>query len=393
MNRMCVLIATGLLWLGDAATAGEEGLFPFVVSYDSPANATNVSAWLDGPAGGHGFVKARDGQLANDAGPVRFWATNIAFEGCFPTHQQAERLAARLARLGINCVRMHHMDMFSIWGNSPNKLTIDPKKMERLDFFIAELKKHGVYTNLNLHVSRWFGEEEGFSGRSQRPEFDKGLDNFEPRMIELQKKYARDLLTHVNPYTGNPYTREPAVAFVEINNENALHATWGEGKLDQLPEPYASTYRKLWNGWLERKYGSTEQLRKAWNSGTVAPGAELLRNGHFGSAPEGTWNLERDDDAQAQWSIQAEGPQGRHYLRIVVNRRGVCRLASSVQPGRVPSPQGSAIHLELPDESRNKAAHRAQRHAGPRPVEPAWLLCPGSARPRMEVVPVHVHRQ
>ncbi len=86
------------------------------------------------------------------------------FEGCFPTHQQAERLAARL---GVNCVRMHHMDNFPIWGDSPNKLTIDPRKLERLDYLIDQLKKRGVYTNLNLHVSRWLGEEEGFPGRSQ----------------------------------------------------------------------------------------------------------------------------------------------------------------------------------------------------------------------------------
>ena len=66
-------------------------------------------------------------------------------------------------------------------------------------------------------------------------------------MIELQKKYARDLLTHVNPYTKTAYTDEPAVAFVEINNENALFAEWGWGKLDSLPEPYATTFRKLWN--------------------------------------------------------------------------------------------------------------------------------------------------
>ena len=104
------------------------------ISYDSPANATNVSAWLDQPAGVHGFIRAEDGHLSNDAGPVRFWATNICFEGCFPTHQQADRLAARLARLGINCVRMHHMDSYSIWGNSPSKLTIDPGKLERLDY-------------------------------------------------------------------------------------------------------------------------------------------------------------------------------------------------------------------------------------------------------------------
>ena len=104
-------------------------------------------------------------------------------------------------------------------------------------------------------------------------------------MIELQKKYARDLLTHVNPYTGNPYTREPAIAFVEINNENALHATWGEGQIDWLPEPYAGTFQNLWNAWLKEKYGSTEQLRKAWNAEAVPAGVELLRNGNFGIGP------------------------------------------------------------------------------------------------------------
>ena len=38
--------------------------------------------------------------------------------GCFPTHDQAERVAARLARLGINCVRLHHMD------NHPSGATV-----------------------------------------------------------------------------------------------------------------------------------------------------------------------------------------------------------------------------------------------------------------------------
>jgi hypothetical protein len=116
------------------------------------------------------------------------------------------------------------MDNHSIWGDSPDHLTIDPKRLERLDYLIAELKGQGIYVDVNLHVSRWFDEAEGFVARQQRPNYDKGLDNFEPRMIELQKKYARDLLAHVNPYTKNRYAAEPAVAFVEINNENALFA-------------------------------------------------------------------------------------------------------------------------------------------------------------------------
>ena len=99
-------------------------------------------------------------------GPVRFWATNICFEGCFPTHQQAERLAARLARLGINCVRMHHMDSYSIWGNSPNKLTIDPGQAGA-----ARLSHRPAQEARSLHEHRTCtsragsARQEGFSGR------------------------------------------------------------------------------------------------------------------------------------------------------------------------------------------------------------------------------------
>ena len=121
--------------------------------------------------------------------------------------------------------------------------------------------------DINLHVSRWLDEAEGFTAKSQRPEFDKGLDNFEPRMIELQKKYARDLLGHVNPYTGHAYSAEPAVAMVEVNNENALFNEWNGGSIDRLPEPYAGTFRGLWNAWLQKKYGGTAWLAKAWNKG------------------------------------------------------------------------------------------------------------------------------
>ncbi|MHC4176829.1 MAG: hypothetical protein ACYSWU_04950, partial [Planctomycetota bacterium] len=213
------VIAASIVLAGSlaGAVAAEEPLFPFVVSYDAPENLTNLSAWLDRPAGKRGFVRAEEGRLVTRDGPIRFWGTNLCFDACFPSHRQAERLAARLARLGINCVRMHHMDSRSIWGDSPNKLTIDPKQLDRLDYLVHQLKLRGVYTNINLHVSRWFGEPEGFVARDARPNYDKGLGNFEPRMIELQKKYARDLLTHVNPYTKSPYTREPAVAFVEIS--------------------------------------------------------------------------------------------------------------------------------------------------------------------------------
>ncbi len=318
--RFALAVLAAGAFLSSAPAGAEEPLFPFLVSYDSPENATNVADWLHRPAGRHGFVRAEEARLVTDDGPIRFWATNLCFDGCFPTHEQAERLAERLARLGINGVRMHHMDNRSIWGDSPDKLTIDPARLDRLDYLIYQLKARGIYTNLNLHVSRTLGPAEGFPVDGNRPNYDKGVCLFEPRMIELQEEYARDLLTHVNPYTGAAYTDEPAVAFVEITNENALFAIWGWGQLDDLEDPYLSTFRELWNGWLRAKYGDTAGLREAWRAGEFPLGEEMLRGGDFSRPFEENWHMERDAQTDVAWEIVEEGESPA--LRIEVARQG-----------------------------------------------------------------------
>jgi hypothetical protein len=321
------VIALVTLWtLGFVGIAmAEEPLFPFVISYDSPNNVTNISTWLPRPAGKQGFVRDHDGRFATDAGPIRFWATNMVAEGCVPTHEQAERVAARIARLGINCVRIHHLDCYPIWGKSPNKLTIDPERLDRLDYLIYQLKLRGVYTNLNLHVSRSLGAAEGFPNPELRPEYDKGVGQFESRMIEVQKKYARDLLTHVNPYTKTAYTDEPAIAFVEISNEDGLIFEWGgRDKLSNLPEPYATTFRKLWNAWLRKTYGSTDRLRAAWNAGmTSKPGAEMLSNGDLSQPLDGHWRVDGDQQTKVDLSVRADAKaEGRRMLRLAVQQSG-----------------------------------------------------------------------
>lgn len=332
IRLISVIAFTAVAFIGLAEVGAAEkddneaGMFPFMVSYDAPDNATNVSRWLHRPAGRYGFVRAKDGHLVTDEGPIRFWATNLCFKACFPSQEQAERMAARMARLGINCVRMHHMDTYSIWGDSPNRTTIDPKQLAKLDYLIYQFKKHGIYTNLNLHVSRWLDKRDGFPNREGRPRYDKGLDNFEPRIIELQKKYARDLLMHVNPYTKTAYADEPAIAMVEINNENALFAVWAWDQLDNLADPYRTTFRKLWNKWLRAKYGDTKRLAKAWNSETVPLGGEMLINGDFSQGFQKPWRFERRKKCKVESSLQsgkvaaAEGENS--FLRFVVTGPG-----------------------------------------------------------------------
>ncbi len=265
-------------------------LFPFVISYDGPDNASSMAHLLDGPAGKYGFIRVENGGFVNNKGPVRLHATNLTGSANFPGHRDAEQLAARLARFGINCVRLHYMD--AAYGNFMNEkepgiiaedtLTqqnFSASQVDRLDYMIASFKKRGIYVNINLHVARIWDKRDGFT--SKRQGGDSGVDNFEPRMIELQKEYARKLLTHANPYTGLAYIDDPCVAMVEINNENALLYFYNTGRMDNLPDSYASEFRKQWNKWLLRKYGSTEALLRAWKWDEISLNDEHIPEGNF----------------------------------------------------------------------------------------------------------------
>ena len=299
-------------------------VFAWNIERTTDAGVTDLSATLRVPAGGDGFVRSRGAAFETDAGPIKFWATNLCFGGNFPNHDKADAVAAKLARFGVSCVRLHHMDMRDIWGKSENKRKIDPDQLEKLDYLISQLKKRGIYTNINLHVSRTLGEAEGFpnSGDGSIPSFDKGLDNFEPRMIEAQKEYARDLLTHVNPYTGNAYTNEPAIAFVEINNENSLTCQWGWGEMDHLPEPYASEFQKRWNAFLVKKYRTDSAIRNAWNCRNIPLGTEILKCTDFSKDWEKYWNIERDSVTKATVETGRFGPDQRNAIRISIEKMG-----------------------------------------------------------------------
>lgn len=267
-------------------------MFPFVISYDGPDNATSVAHLLDAPAGKHGFVRVKDGDFVTDAGPVRFHATNLTGPANFPKHADADKLAARLARFGINCVRLHFMDTWYVnfmpkptqailADDTRTQRNLDSAQLEKLDYLIAAFKKRGIYVNLNLHVGRTLDERDGFANAKHLPWANKGVGQFEPSMIELQKEYAQKLLTHVNPYTGNAYTDEPSVAMIEISNEDSLTRYHFDGTFDRLAEPYASELGRQWNAWLHSNYASAEALRAAWSWKNVPLSDEQFEDGTF----------------------------------------------------------------------------------------------------------------
>ncbi len=265
--------------------------YPFVIPAkldpDSPANMGKLV--LDPPAGKHGFVKVKDGHFYFEDGTrARFWGTNLCFSACFPEKKHAEMIADRIAFFGFNAVRLHHMDFYfeprGIFKNvdpafkDPQKKRtgfLSEKQLSRLDYLIYLLKQRGIYIDMNLLVSRHFTEADGVKDAEALGMAAKPVSMFDPRLIELQKKYAKDLLTHYNPYTKLRYCDDPAIALVEITNENSIIASWKYNQLNgrflglkksAIPDYYSIQLDKLWNDWLKTKYKTTGNVKKAWQT-------------------------------------------------------------------------------------------------------------------------------
>ncbi len=270
-----------------AQTLMSRGMFPFALPpFDGESGPTDVSFLNDGAAGKDGFVRAQGEHFVDGRGrKLRLWGVNLNFNGVFPDQKDAPNIAARLAKFGFNAVRLHHFEgqanPLGIWKGKGNSVArpveFDPEQVEKLDFFVAELVKRGIYIDFNLHVARKVSDADGFPGASRFPEKDKGIAYFEPKLAELNKQFARDLLNHVNPYLGRAYKDEPGVCAIEVDNENSLLSLWLEDKLKSLPPLYEAKLRDGWNEWLRAKYPSQAALTRAYTENESDPsGAELL---------------------------------------------------------------------------------------------------------------------
>lgn len=297
-----------------AGSARGQDFVPFVI----PAEIDrNHAIWMkdDRPiAVDSERVEAHGGHFYQ-SGRLRIWGVNLCFGANFPTHEDAPKVAARLAAAGVNSVRLHHMDTArwprGIW-NAQDGRTLEPEALNRLDFFINELARCGIWVNVNLHVGYKHSDVLGLPETNR--EFDKISGIFTPALIDAQKEYARELLTHVNPYRGVRYADDPAVAFVEITNEDSLFMWDAEKTLRTLPPYYADILRGRFNAWLLQRYPSDEALATAWGKNTEPLRQDMVTNGRFivwepgGSVPK-QWNLEQHEGCQARLS-RSRSPSG-----------------------------------------------------------------------------------
>jgi hypothetical protein len=335
MQVRCAGLAA-LLALAAPLFGDPIALQPYTIDHlNRVDSAADVSFLLSAPAGKDGFVRAENGHLFTPDGKrFRMWGVCLtgftAGSTNIPPKEAAPIWAAEMARYGINCVRFHFLDMPSrsaagggrggfrgtaglIDNTLPDTQHFDPVALDRLDFFIAELKKRGIYSDLNLNVGRTYKPGDGVPDSQLFGAAGKGFTFLGERLLQLQRDYAKLLLTHMNPYTQKAYVDEPAVAIVEIVNENSMYEFWarnwlrgerGAGganyQLDLTPG-YEKLLTQKYNDWL-----AATLSRPAVNALRAAAGVKegelvpRLRRGEFADAPQDRFQAEANFYGQVE---------------------------------------------------------------------------------------------
>ncbi len=219
-------------------------------------------------AGSEGFVTVNpQGEFAfekSPAKPVRFRCLSTVMSTFdFTTPEEIERLAAQAARAGYNMCRPHFLDSFLMDGNkrmdgTEQDLELDPRQLDRWDRFAAALKKHGVYLYLDVTTSwaAYYGVNTWTAAAHAKKL--KTRVYYDPVARSHWKAGVKQLLEHVNPYTGLALKDDPQVVIVQLRNEAGLNF------LMNLPKDKDPTIVLPFREWLAKRYGTREKLVAAW---------------------------------------------------------------------------------------------------------------------------------
>ncbi len=248
--------------------AGEDWI-PLQLELDiQPGSALDFSGmgFQDAPAGKHGWLMTdADGRFVFERQPdkpVRFYGVNLNFSAHYITHQQADRLADRLVRLGYNAIRLHHHER-ELTEPGEGRLRMIPEKLDQLDYLVAACIRRGIYVTTDLFVSRPVDVApflpEGVDATRDAMNRFKVLAALNPAAFENWKAFSRQWLEHVNPYTGRAYKDEPGLAWLALINEGNLTNFVSLAK--DIPD-----YQQAWNRWLLEQYPDRDALAEAWGS-------------------------------------------------------------------------------------------------------------------------------
>ncbi len=300
-------LALAVFFFGQGIVGAQN--IPFILPWnDSTPSITDFSS-LNSPITANRVAADTNGHFMVGGARVRFLGVNFAGDSPFMPTNKADAVAGRLAKFGVNAVRFHHMDASWAYNGglisytTASSTNLNAAQLERVHFLVSRLKSHGIYSDINLLVGREYRAGDGLGPEVTGMDFKDAhiLGYFMDSALALHKDYARKLLTPTNRFNGLSLAKDPAVAFVEIINENGIIQKWLDGGLDRLPLRYATNLQARWNQWLAGKYADDAALLTAWHVIDEPLGTNMLRNGSFTNVLN-YWNQEQHNLARASFT-------------------------------------------------------------------------------------------
>jgi hypothetical protein len=211
-------------------------------------------------AGESGFVRLTpdgNGFALGNGKPVRFWA--VGSDVYHGTPEEIARHVRFLAKHGVNMVRLHTQIAPDLAGS---KITdVNQTEIDGIWRFVAAAKREGIYVTISPY---WANEKMaakwGLDGYGDKAGL-WGLLFFNPKLQEGYKAWVKALYAPVNPYTGIPLAKDPAVAIIQVQNEDSL-LFW---TTQALKPQQQAILGKQFGDWLITKYGSLDKAKAAWD--------------------------------------------------------------------------------------------------------------------------------
>ena len=265
-------------------------------------------------AGEGGFISAKGSQFIHSktGKPLRFWAVNG------PPRELKDRQALRdcartLAKYGVNMVRVHG----GYYDESGN---LKPDAIQHTIDVVECMKQEGIYSHLSIYFPLWLQPKPGtpwLPGYDGKKHPFAAL-YFNPDFQEQYRRWWKAVLLTPGTTSGKRLIDEPAVAGVEIINEDS-YLFW-TFNADNIPDVELRILESEFGAWIRKKYGSLDKVMEHWSGQKTARDNPL--QGRMGFRP--LWNMfneksARDKDTagflvESQWKFYRDSYQ---FLRAL----------------------------------------------------------------------------
>ena len=219
-----------------------------------PGSPINLRGRNEERAGAGGFVRREGDHFVDGRGrPLRFWGVNLLPDTWLLDGDTQALLARRLAAAGVNLARLHGDPM-------------QGARLAGLRRLVDKLAAEGIYSTLSFYFHLWHRDAKGKTPVG-RVFFDPGEQS---RHWETLKK----LLDAKPPGGGRRLAEEPALAWVELVNEDSL-LFW---TLDRIEGKARAQLERRYREWVSREAGGTRAgLAPAWKMAREGAGSRQAR--------------------------------------------------------------------------------------------------------------------